>query len=32
VKLAVLVVAVAFTVLSGIDYFVHVRRPAGTAA
>jgi CDP-diacylglycerol--glycerol-3-phosphate 3-phosphatidyltransferase len=32
VKLAILIVAVVFTVLSGVDYFVHVRRPAGTTA
>jgi CDP-diacylglycerol--glycerol-3-phosphate 3-phosphatidyltransferase len=32
VKLAVLIVAVAFTVLSGVDYFVRVSRPAGTVA
>jgi CDP-diacylglycerol---glycerol-3-phosphate 3-phosphatidyltransferase len=31
VKLAVLIVAVAFTVLSGAVYFVRARRPAGTA-
>jgi CDP-diacylglycerol--glycerol-3-phosphate 3-phosphatidyltransferase len=31
VKLAVLIVAVAFTVLSGVVYFVRARRPAGTA-
>lgn len=31
VKLAVLIVAVAVTVLSGVDYFLRVRRPAGTA-
>jgi CDP-diacylglycerol--glycerol-3-phosphate 3-phosphatidyltransferase len=28
VKLAILIVAVAFTVASGLDYFVRVRRPA----
>jgi CDP-diacylglycerol--glycerol-3-phosphate 3-phosphatidyltransferase len=31
VKLAVLIVAVAFTVLSGVVYFVRARRPPGTA-
>ena len=30
VRLAVLIVAVAFTVASGLDYFVRVRRPAST--